>query len=252
MSLLNKLKKELKENSNFERAKINQKFFKTRKGEYGEGDIFLGIDVPIQRRISKKYLDLSLVDLQELLESKVHEHRFVALVILINKFSIKNKFFNKEKSRGFRKQIFNFYIKNTKNINNWDLVDISAPNIIGNYLLENSFKKSKQRECNILYKLALSKNLWERRVAIISTFSFIRERHFNDAFKISKILLKDEHDLIHKAVGWMLREVGKRDQKILEGFLIKNYKNIHRTTIRYAIEKFPEKLREKYLRGNLI
>ncbi|OGD67684.1 DNA alkylation repair protein [Candidatus Campbellbacteria bacterium RIFOXYC2_FULL_35_25] len=233
---LTQLKKELKNNANSEQAKNLQRFFKTGKGEYGEGDIFLGIYVPVQRKIAKKY-DLELVDIQKLLNSNIHEERLVGLFILIDKYQKSGVSVTQQK------QIFDFYLKNTKSINNWDLVDLSAPKITGRYLLE--------KDRNILYKLAESKNLWEKRIAILSTFAFIRENQFDDTLKISEILLNDNHDLIHKAVGWALREVGKRDMKEEEKFLKKYYKKMPRTTLRYAIEKFPEGLRLKYLKGKI-
>jgi len=229
--MLNKLKKDLNKLKNKEKAKILAGFFKTGKGEYGEGDIFLGIIVPEQLKIAKKYFDLNLNGLNKLIFSKIHEYRLVSLLILINKY---NKVDNKEK-----KKIFSFYLKNIKYINNWDLVDLSAPNIIGDYLLDKDRK--------ILYKLAKSKNLWEKRISIISTYRFIKENDFNDTLKISEILLNDEHDLIHKAVGWMLREVGKKDQAIEEKFLRKYHKVMPRTMLRYAIEKFDENKRKFYL-----
>ena len=230
--MLNKLKKDLNKLKNKEKAKILAGFFKTGKGEYGEGDIFLGIIVPEQLKIAKKYFDLNLNGLNKLIFSKIHEYRLVSLLILINKY---NKVDNKEK-----KKIFSFYLKNIKYINNWDLVDLSAPNIIGDYLLDKDRK--------ILYKLAKSKNLWEKRISIISTYRFIKENDFNDTLKISEILLNDEHDLIHKAVGWMLREVGKKDQAIEEKFLRKYHKVMPRTMLRYAIEKFDENKRKFYLK----
>jgi 3-methyladenine DNA glycosylase AlkD len=231
--MLSKLKKEIQSLANPQKAKLLQKFFKTGKGEYGEGDIFLGLIVPQQREIVKRYSEIHLSEVQELLNSKYHEYRLIALLILVSRYKKSNK---KEK-----KIIFEFYLKNTKYINNWDLVDLSAPNIVGNFLYEKDKK--------ILYKLANSKNLWEKRIAIISTFAFIKENQLEDSLKISKILLKDKHDLIHKAVGWALREVGKKDKKMLENFLKANYKNISRTTLRYAIEKFPEKERKNWLNG---
>jgi len=224
-------KKELKKLANSKQAEILQRFFKTGKGEYGEGDIFLGVKVPIQRKVADKFQELSLKDIEKLLKSKIHEHRMTALLILIKQY--------KKADEREKKKIFNFYLKNTKNINNWDLVDISAPKIMGEYLL------NKPR--NVLYKLAKSDNLWERRIAIISTFTFIRNNEFDDTLKIAKILLNDKHDLIHKAVGWMLREVGKRDQKIEEEFLKKHYSKMPRVMLRYAIERFEEKKRKFYL-----
>ena len=187
--MLNSLKKELQKLSNPKQAKLLQRFFKTGKGQYGEGDIFLGIKVPVQRKTAKKY-KLSLNEIQKLLNSKIHEHRLIGLFILIDKYKKSN---NIDKGK-----IFNFYLKNTKKINNWDLVDLSAPNIVGNYLIEHYEIKQ------ILYKLAHSKNLWEKRIAIIATAAFIREDKLEDTLAISKILLNDSHDLIHKGVGWML------------------------------------------------
>lgn len=232
MPSLAQLKKELKESSNSKQAKILQRFFKTGKGEYGEGDIFLGVKVPDQRKMAGNFRELSLENLEKLLNSKIHEHRMTALFILIKKYKKVN---SQEK-----KIIFDFYLKNIKNINNWDLVDISAPKIIGDYLLEKPKK--------ILCQFAKSKNLWKRRIAIISTHTFIRNNKFDDTLRISKILLTDKHDLIHKAVGWMLREAGKRDQKIEEEFLKKHYSKMPRTMLRYAIEKFDEKKRKFYLK----
>jgi len=232
MPKLNELKKELKKLANPKRAKASLWFFKTGPGQYGEGDVFLGIKVPIQRQVAKKYLDLSLPDLQKLLNSKIHEHRLIALFILIDKYN--------RGDQDQKKKIFQFYLKNTKNINNWDLVDLSAPHVVGNYLLD------KKR--GVLYKLAKSKNLWEKRISILATYAFIRQNDFADTLKISKILLNDDHDLIHKAVGWMLREVGNRDIKTEEKFLKKHVKNMPRTMLRYAIEKFPEQKRQSYLK----
>ncbi len=232
--MLEQLKKELQNMANSGQAKILQKFFKTGEGEYGEGDIFLGIKVPIQRQIAKKY-DLNLNDIQDLLKSEIHEYRLVALFILIHKY--------KKSEVKHKEEIFNFYLNNSKKINNWDLVDLSASKIVGNWLID----KPK----DILYKLAESENLWEKRIAIISTFTFIRKEEFEDTLAISELLLKDKHDLIHKAVGWMLREVGKRDEEVLEGFLKKHYSDIPRTTLRYAIERFEEEKRKKYLTGKV-
>jgi len=233
--MLNNLIKELQEASSPEKAELYQRFFKTGKGEYGEGDIFLGVRVPFQRKIAKKYSGMPLIKVQELLNSEIHEHRFIALIILVNKFE--------EASEIDRANIFNFYLKNTKNINNWDLVDASAHNIIGKFLYDKDKK--------ILYDLVRSENLWERRIAIVSTFSFIRQNEFEDALAISELLLGDSHDLIHKAVGWMLREAGKKDIERLKSFLKEHYENIPRTTLRYAIEKFEENERKKWLRGEI-
>ena len=226
--MLEQIKKEIESKENPEKAKILQRFFKTKKGEYGEGDIFLGIIVPEQRKIAKNYKNLTLDNLQILLDSKIHEHRLIALIILVDQFKD-----NKE-------NIFNFYLKNTKNINNWDLVDLTADKIVGEYL--------RDKDKSILYELANSNNFWERRISIISTFNFIKNNQFEDTLKISEILLKDKQDLIHKAVGWMLRELGKRDLELEESFLKKHYKTMPRTTLRYAIERFEEEKRLSYLK----
>jgi len=212
-----------------------QWFFKTGKGEYGEGDIFAGLKVPAQRKLASEFRDLTLKDLKILLNSPVHEERLISLFILVDKYEKGGK---KEKEI-----IFSFYLKNRKGINNWDLVDLSAPKIIGRHLLN----KNK----NLLFKFALSKNLWERRIAILSTFEFIRNNEYDTTLKITEILLQDKHDLIHKAIGWMLREIGKRDLPAEEKFLKIHYKKMPRTMLRYAIEKFPETKRKKYLQGKI-
>lgn len=225
--------KEIYSHSNKNKAKILARFFKTGKGQYGEGDIFWGLTVPQSREIAKKYKDLSKSDLILLLKNKVHEIRLIALLILVFQY--------RKANLKIKKDIVSFYLRNAKYVNNWDLVDLSAHYIVGDFLLKNGDRK-------ILIKLANSKNLWEQRIAIISTFAFIYKGESNWTFKISKILLKHKHDLIHKAVGWMLREVGKRvSQKKLEVFLKKNIKKMSRTTLRYAIEKFPEPKRKYYL-----
>jgi 3-methyladenine DNA glycosylase AlkD len=228
---LESLRKEIRKLANSERAENSRRFFKTKKGQYGEGDVFLGLTVPEQRKIAKKYSELNLTDVKKLLESEIHEERLIALLILV-------EMYKKEKDK-----IFDFYHENIKQINNWDLVDLSADKIFGNFL----FDKDK----DLLFKLANSENLWEKRISIVSTFDFIRKNKFDETLKISEILLSDSHDLIHKAVGWMLREVGKRDVKILEGFLKRNYSELPRTTLRYAIEKFDEEKRKKWLRGEI-
>ena len=216
-------------------AKIMMRFFKTGEGQYGFGDKFIGIKVPLQREISKKF-ELSLNEIQKLLESPIHEHRLVALFILIRNY-------NKLRDEKSKKIIFDFYLKNTKYINNWDLIDLSAERIMGEYLLE---KTAKEKE--IIYKFAKSDSIWERRIAMLTTFQFIKEGKYEDSLKIAEILLNDKHDLIHKAVGWMLREIGKRDLKVEEEFLKKHYRKMPRTMLRYAIEKFNPKKREFYMR----
>jgi len=230
--MLNQLIKDIKKLTNPSKAKILQGFFKTAPGQYGTDDIFLGLTVPQQRSIAKNYTTLKLTALQKLLNNKIHEYRLISLLILVEQYQRANL--------ATRKKIYNFYLKNARQVNNWDLVDLTAPKIVGNYLLN----KNKA----ILYKLAKSKNLWEKRIAIIATFEFIRNNQFIPTLKISKMLLSDQHDLIHKAVGWMLRELGKRDQKLLEKFLTQHLRQLPRTTLRYAIEKFPEKQRLAYLK----
>lgn len=234
---MKKLRKELKKYSDISKAKILEGFFKTGVGQYGEGDVFLGVSVPNTRKVVRGAVKrFSLDNVQKLLSSKIHEERLASLLILVEKY--------KQVEEHDKAVIYNFYLANARGVNNWDLVDLSAPNIVGNYLLHRRNRK-------ILYKLAKSENLWERRIAIVSTFTFIRAEEFIDTLKISKILLKDKHDLIHKAVGWMLREVGKRDVETLKKFLKTNYSSLPRTTLRYAIERFPEDLRKKYLLGEI-
>jgi 3-methyladenine DNA glycosylase AlkD len=219
---------ELNKAANKQKAQILARFFKTGKGEYGEGDVFLGLTVPKQREIAKRYGDLSLLDVQKLLQSKIHEHRLVALLILVDKYE-----------GGARGRLVSFYLKNLKHINNWDLVDLSAPNIVGDYLLDRPKDK--------LYNLVKSKNIWARRISVLATYPSIRQNNFSDILKLSKILLTDREDLIHKACGWMLREVGKRDEKVLRKFLDRFVKKMPRTMLRYAIERFDESTRQKYL-----
>jgi len=226
------VKKELLKNRNKEQAKHLSGFFKTRKGQYGEGDVFWGIKVPVQREIVKKFKDAELKEIQELLNDEIHECRLTGLLILVNKY----------KNSENKKEIFDFYLKNTKRINNWDLVDLTAPNIVGSFLLE------KKKERKILYSLVKSKNLWERRIAVLSTFTFLRNKDYEDILKIAEILLKDEHDLIHKAVGWMLRELGKRDKEVEVSFLKKHYQKMPRTMLRYAIEKFNDREKKFFMK----
>jgi 3-methyladenine DNA glycosylase AlkD len=230
--MLTRLQQELQQLADSKQKDILQRFFKTGQGEYGEGDVFLGIKVPVQRKVAKKYQTLPLSEIQKLLTSQIHEYRFTALILLIQHYI---------KAATHQKTVlFDFYLKNTKHINNWDLVDISAPKIVGDYLLD----KSKE----VLYQLAESSNLWERRIAIIATMTLIKNNQLNDTLQLAEILLNDEHDLIHKAVGWMLREVGKQDQNIEEGFLKKHYQKMPRTMLRYAIEKFDPETRQFYLK----
>jgi 3-methyladenine DNA glycosylase AlkD len=230
------IKSELLKHQRPEKAKFHLRFFKTGKGEYGEGDQFLGVSMPNQRKVAKKYhKEISLKEITDLLKSKIHEHRMTGLLFLVYKYEKSN-----EKEREI---LFNFYIKNLNAINNWDLVDVTTPNIVGNWLID--------KDKDILYTFARSSNLWKRRIAILATFRFIKHNKFDDTLKIAKILLNDKHDLIHKAVGWMLREIGKRDQVLLETFLHKHYKEMPRTMLRYAIERFEESKRKMYLKGQV-
>ncbi|MDD5144853.1 MAG: DNA alkylation repair protein [Candidatus Pacebacteria bacterium] len=220
------LKTDLRKKANKKKAKQLQRFFKTGKGEYGEGDLFLGITVPEIRKTAKKYTNSDLTELKELIASKYHEERMAALLILVDKQD--------------KKTAYDFYIKNRRHINNWDLIDLTAPKIVGIYL--------EGKDKDILYKFAKSKNIWERRIAMLSCFHYIYKGDHKDALKIAEILKDDKEDLIQKAVGWMLREVGKRcHQAIEEEFLKKHSKTMPRTMLRYAIERFPEKKRKMYL-----
>ncbi len=242
--MLYQLRDEIRKLADPKKAELLQRFFKTGKGEYGEGDKFLGIVVPAQRQVARQFKDLILKDLKTLLKSKIHEERLIALFILIFKFQSTRlrQDYDGQASTPEQKAIFDFYLKHTKYINNWDLVDLSAPKIVGAYLR----KKNKA----ILYRLAKSKNLWERRIAILATFDFIYYGDAKDALQISKILMDDKHDLIHKATGWMLREAGKRcNQALLIEFLNRHHKQMPRTMLRYSIERLPQTLRLKYLKG---
>lgn len=231
---LEELKKELRKNSTPEKAASSAWFFKTGPGQYGEGDQFLGVTVPEQRKIAREFKDLPLPKVEQLLQSPIHEERLVALFILVDQFNKGNE--------AVKKEIYEFYLNNTKRVNNWDLVDSSAGYIVGTYLLD------KPRD--ILYKLAKSKSIWERRIAMISTLAFIVKGESEDALKIAEILLTDKEDLMHKAVGWMLREVGKRvSRNELVTFLKKHYNQIPRTTLRYSIEHFPPEKRKAFLVG---
>ena len=229
------IKNEMRKLANKEIAEHSQRFFKTGKGQYGEGDIFLGIRVPVLRKIAKKFRRISLAEVSKLLESKFHEERLLSILMLVNLF--------KSGDEDDQELIYELYLDKTRFINNWDIVDISAGNIVGEFL----FEKDKAP----LYRLVFSENLWERRIAIVSTFYFIRNDEFDDTLKIAEILLTDKEDLIHKAVGWMLREVGKRVIEIEEEFLEEHYLKMPRTMLRYAIERFPETRRKMYLKGQI-
>lgn len=231
--MLDPLRSDLQKLADKKKAKLLARYFKTGEGEYAEGDIFLGITVPAQRSIAKKYKDLNIEEIRVLLKSKIHEERLVGLLILVQQF--------KRADENEKAKIFNFYLSNVDGVNNWDLVDLSAPNIVGGYLII----KKKMR--SILTKLGKSKNLWERRIAVVSTFAFMKEKEFEPSIRIAELLISDKNDLIHKAVGWMLREVGKADTNVLEEFLRRHYKVMPRTMLRYAIEKFDDKKRKFYL-----
>lgn len=229
------IRKRVRELGNAERAEVLQRFFKTAPGQYGEGDIFLGLTVPQMRALAKEYRALADAEIVNLLQSAFHDERAIALFILVQAFA--------RGDEAKRKAIYELYLQQTKFINNWDLVDSSAAQIVGGFLEKRSRKP--------LYMLARSHSLWERRIAIIATFHLIRRNEFTDTLKIAKLLLTDTEDLIHKAVGWMLREVGKRNLDSEEEFLIAHYEKMPRTMLRYAIEKFPEARRQMYLRGLL-
>ena len=233
MSRLEDARRQLRKYADKEKAKVLLRFFKTGPGEYAQGDIFLGVTAPLIRKLVSQFPDLPFSDLSKLLHSKIHEERLLALLILVRQF---NKADAKVKAK-----IFKAYLDNTKFINNWDLVDLSAPQIIGGFLI------GKDRK--ILYRLAKSALLWERRIAILATFTFIKASDFDDVFDITKLLLGDKEDLIHKACGWMLREAGKRNLRLEEEFLRKHCAIMPRTMLRYAIERFPENKRKAYLKG---
>ncbi|MBF0549954.1 MAG: DNA alkylation repair protein [Deltaproteobacteria bacterium] len=228
------VKRELERLGRPEKAHHLAGFFKTGPGEYGAGDVFVGVTVPEQRSIARQYIRLSLGEVALLLHDLIHECRLTALLILVRKFELAGA--------DEKKEIFDFYLSRTKYVNNWDLVDLSAPKIVGAYLL------CKPEQRTILYSMAKSADLWERRISIMGTFPMIKKGRFEDALKIAAELISDEHDLIHKAVGWMLREVGKVDMIAEEVFLIQHYKIMPRTMLRYAIEKFEPPKREYYLK----
>lgn len=232
--MLESIRKDLERLSDKEYAARLQKYFKTGKGEYGQGDKFLGIRVPNVRKLAKKYQNISIRQVSKLMKSSFHEERLFSLFVLVGLF--------KKANDEDRKKICTLYLKNTKFINNWDLVDASAGRIVGAYL----FTRDKKQ----IYALAKSKNLWKRRISIMSTSYFIIHNEFTDTMKIAEMLLNDKEDLIHKAVGWLLREIGKKDLELEESFLKKHYANMPRTILRYAIEKFPVEKRISYLKNN--
>lgn len=223
---------ELKKVADAKKAVFLSGYFKTGKGEYGEGNIFLGVTVPKQRVIAKKYYkQVNLVDISKLLESSIHEHRFIALEMLVFKYETAS-------NENEKKEIFDFYIKNRNGINNWDLVDTSAPYIIGDYLT--------YRSRNILYRLAKSRKVWDRRIAVVSNYLFIKNGDFTDICALTEMLMVDPHPLIHKVCGWMLREMGKKNEIMLLDFLNKHYTSMPRIMLSYAIERLPKKLKLTY------
>jgi len=221
--------------ANPEKARFLQGFFKTGKGQYAEGDILLGIVVPLTRDIVKKSPKLPFSEIQPLLDSKYHEARLAGFLLLAKQFK-------KVKGDAERKEIFDFYLQNARKANNWDLVDVTCRDVIGKYLLENKEGRGA------LYRLAASDNLWEQRIAIVSTWIFIKHKQFDDTLALAKILFSHKHDLMHKAVGWMLREIGKKDREVLVDFLEKHHKHMPRTSLRYAIEHFSEEERAYFMR----
>jgi 3-methyladenine DNA glycosylase AlkD len=235
MKAADDVRKELQSMADPDKAAILQRFFKTGPGQYGEGDIFIGVMVPQSRQVAKKFSQLPLGEVRRLLYSRIHEERLVALLILTRRYS------NASSSRE-KEEIVKFYLDNIKQVNNWDLVDLSAPNILGAHLLVD------RDDRRLLYRLARSDNVWERRIAIVATHHFISNGDFSDTLKIAAMLLQDRHDLIHKAAGWMLREVGKRDAAAEEAFLKEHYSVMPRMMLRYAIERLPESRRHRYMK----
>ncbi len=225
---------ELRSVGSEEKARHLSRFFKTGPGQYGEGDCFLGVIVPHTRQIAKAHQSLSFDELQILLNSEWHEARLCALLILVLRYK------NRKTSLKERDEIYDFYLKNTLHCNNWDLVDLSCRDVIGEYLLD--------KDRTILYQLADSSNLWEQRIAIVSTWAFIRKNDFEDTLKLARKLISHKHDLIHKAIGWMLREVGKRNRDTLTDFLEAEATRLPRTALRYAIEHYPEEQRQYFLK----
>lgn len=220
-----------------EKAEFFPKFFKSGKGEYGEGDVFIGVTVPDQRKVAKQFIGISLNEVGKLLQSEVHEHRLTAIILLVTTYE-------KAKTQPEKKQIFHFYLAHTQWINNWDIVDASARQIVGAYLHQYHGDRK------LLVKLTESRSLWEQRIAVIATYYFIKKGEFSDTLKIAAAFLNHPHDLIHKAVGWMLREVGNVDKTAEVAFLDKYYLQMPRTMLRYAIEKFPPQERAKYMAKN--
>jgi 3-methyladenine DNA glycosylase AlkD len=234
--MLTEIENALTRLSNSEKGLFLQKYFKTAPGQYGEGDLFRGVCVPELRGLAKTHRDIILEDVKSLLRASYHEDRLLALFILVLKYA--------RADASGKTDIYSLYLDHTAFINNWDLVDCSAEHIVGAFLNDRSRKP--------LYDLARSRSIWERRIAILATFYFIKQSKFDETLRISGILLGDGEDLIHKAVGWMLREVGKRDSQAEEAFLNSHYTRMPRTMLRYAIEKFPQEKRLAYLKGTVL
>lgn len=228
------LKKDIRKNASKERARASARFFKTGKGEYGEGDRFLGLTMGEVRKLSKQYRNLDFSHVVKLLESSWHEERMIGLLILVLRYE-------EAKSVPEKRTVFDFYIAHREAVNSWDLVDATTPNIVGDFL-------SQQKNRDILYRFARSKNLWERRMAILATYRFVRSGDFHDTVSLATLLLRDTHDLIHKATGWMLREIGKRDELTLIRFLEQYATEMPRTMLRYALEKFSPERRQYFLK----
>ena len=229
------IQKELEALGDAARVAVLQRFFKTGPGEYAAGDRFRGIRVPVLRRLVRKYQNISLAETRRLLQSPFHEDRLLALLIMIRHYY--------REDRAVREKIHHFYLEHTRFVNNWDLVDASAPHLVGHYL--------EDHPSDTLTRLAASGDLWERRIAIMATFHFIKKNDFGETLRIARLLLGDQEDLIHKAVGWMLREVEKRETNVAEAFLQSYYRNMPRTMLRYAIERLPEARRQAYLKGTI-
>jgi 3-methyladenine DNA glycosylase AlkD len=239
MKNVKQLVKDLENLKNTSKSEILGRFFKTGKGEYGEGDVFWGISVPQQRLISKNYYDLSLQDIGELLNHKVHEIRLTAALVLVGKYE-------KSNNLDVRKKIYQFYYDKLERLNNWDLIDLSVYKILGHYLFHY---ESKKEAISVLGRLAKSHNLWRRRAAMVATFYFIKSGRYQETFKIANLLISDKHDLIAKAIGWMLREVGKRvSEEVLCLYLNKNYKRLPRVSLRYTIERLDSEKKMKYMK----
>ncbi|MDX9979902.1 MAG: DNA alkylation repair protein [Lentisphaeria bacterium] len=235
IAMLDAVRAALRECSSEADALVLRRFFKTGPGEYGEGDVFLGVRLPATRRIARQYEDLPLAETLELLQSAIHEERLLALLILVRNY--------RRGTAEDQAEIYRQYLSHTRCINNWDLVDSSAEHIVGAYLYDRSRRP--------LHRLAQSASLWDRRIAIMATFHFIKKDEYGETLRLAEMLVADREDLIHKAVGWMLREIGKRDQATAEAFLAAHCRHLPRTMLRYAIEKFPEPLRQQYLQGTV-